>query len=90
MYIKYLKYIILPAGNSYKIESYCLIDNLENFINKEIDKTICFVIYSEPILMFFNEELFNSVLKFKNSDNTLQEVIMIMKKIEINGGTIIK
>lgn len=88
--IKYLKYIILPSENGYKIESYCLLDKLENYINKEIDKTICFIVYSEPMLMFFNEELFNTVLESKNLDNTIQEVIMIMKKIEQKEGNIIK
>jgi hypothetical protein len=91
MYVKYSRYIILPSFNSYKIESYCLIEKLESYINNSIENTICFVLYSEkePLVMFFNEILFNIILYSENSDNTLPEIIMLMKKVEKNKGEII-
>lgn len=92
MYIKYLKYILLPSGNIYKIDSYCRIENFESFINDNIENDICTVIYSDskPLLMFFNEPLFDLALQSENSHDNLTELIMLMKKIETKGGEIIK
>jgi hypothetical protein len=89
-YIKYSRHIILPSFNLYKMESYCLLDNLEDYVNNSMKDTVCFVIDSIPRLMIFNETLFNISLEYGDANNGAKEVIMLMKQIEKEKGVIEK
>lgn len=89
MHIKFLKYILLPSGNIYKTESWCLFEKLEDFIEKSKTNTIAILLYSEPKLFIFNESLFNEAICKEVDMNIIPEIIMLMKKIENSDGTII-
>lgn len=75
-YVKYIRYILLPSFNIYKIESYALLNKINNLITYN---TVAIKIINNTNSTFIvNKKLLNFMIE--NLSENVPEIIMEMKK----------
>ena len=75
-YVKYVKYILLPSYNMYKIESYALTEKINNLWS---ENTIALKIMDGKVSTFLINKLLLNIMIYESSEN-VPEIIMEMKK----------